>query len=62
MAVYEDTEGEEGEVEEQDTLYRATSDLATQMSGLPLIGQEVIRPNLECYWQAADSFTSTAIV
>jgi len=54
MAVYEDTEDEEGDMEEQDTLYEVTSDLANQMSGSPLIGQEVIRSNLERYWQAAD--------
>ena len=54
MAVYEDANGEDSDVEEQDILYGATSCLATQMSGSPLIGQEVTRPNLECCWQAAD--------
>lgn len=54
MAVYEDLEGEEGQAEEQETLYDATSDLATQMSGSALTGQEVNRPNLERHWQVAD--------
>jgi CHAT domain-containing protein len=54
MAVYENTEGEESDVEERDELYEATSDLAAQMSGTSLIGQEVSRPSLECHWQAAD--------
>jgi len=54
MAVYEDMEGEECDVEEQDELYHATSGLATQMSGTSLIGQEVSHPSLECHWQGAD--------
>jgi CHAT domain-containing protein len=54
MAVYENMEGEESDVEERDELYEATSDLATQMSGTSLIGQEVSRSSLERHWQAAD--------
>jgi CHAT domain-containing protein len=54
MAVYEDMEGEEADLEEQDEVYEATSHLAIQMSGTSLVGQEVNRASLEYQWQAAD--------
>ena len=54
MAVYEDTEGEENDMEEQTEIYEATASLASRTSGTSLIGQQVSRPSLESHWTTAD--------